>query len=40
MTKLLVVLFISITVSYAFACGGTKDDEDKKRFESSAMVVE
>jgi|GEM_PF-2157703 len=33
MSKLFLLLLISISISNAFACGGTKDEEEKKRFD-------
>jgi hypothetical protein len=33
MSKLFLLLLITVSISNAFACGGTKDEEEKKRFD-------
>jgi hypothetical protein len=39
MKNILFLLLLSLIVSNAFACGGTKDDEEKKRFESILIIM-
>lgn len=35
MSKFFLLLLITVSVSNAFACGGTKDEEEKKRFDQT-----